>query len=146
MKNILKVILMIIFILSMTGCQTQPQKKPEGKQSAKQVEINPELAEKAKQAAMSVKGVEDAVAVVIDKNISTAIKVSGFNRLKLQSIKGEVHKKILLSNDEYEVHVTSDKKLFSQLQQIEKQIKEQKVKSGTELQQKVEKINKDMKG
>lgn len=140
--------MIIVLILLTVGCQMQPQKKPqsEGKQTQKLVEINPELAEKAKQAAMSVKGVEEATAVVIDKNISTAIKVSGFNRLKLQSIKEEVHKKIGSMNEEYGVYVTADKKLFTQLQQIEKQINEQKVKSGSELKQKVNKINKDMKG
>lgn len=140
--------MIIVLILLTVGCQMQPQKKTqsEGKQTQKPVEINSELAEKAKQAAMSVKGVEEATAVVIDKNISTAIKVSGFNRLKLQSIKEEVHKKIGSMNEEYGVYVTADKKLFAQLQQIEKQINEQKVKSGSELKQKVDKINKDMKG
>lgn len=140
--------MIIVLILLTVGCQMQPQKKTqsEGKQTQKLVEINPELAEKSKQAAMSVKGVEEATAVVIDKNISTAIKVSGFKRLKLQSIKEEVHKKISSMNEEYGVYVTADKKLFAQLQQIEKQINEQKVKSGSELKEKVDKINKDMKG
>ncbi|MEW6695903.1 MAG: YhcN/YlaJ family sporulation lipoprotein [Bacillota bacterium] len=147
MKNILKTVFVVVLILLTVGCQTQPQKKPqsEAKQPQKQVEINPDLAEKAKHAAMSVEAVEDATAVVVDKNISTGIKVSGFNRLKLQSIKEEVHKKVGLIDEEYGVYVTSDKKLFVQLQQIEKQIKEQKVKSGQEIKQKVEKINKDMK-
>ncbi|MFZ5631555.1 MAG: YhcN/YlaJ family sporulation lipoprotein [Bacillota bacterium] len=111
-----------------------------------QVQINPGLADKVKETAKTVKGVEDSTAVVINGEISAAVKVKGFNRLRLKSIREEVHQKITELYKDYEVHVTSDKKLFTLLQQIEKQIKDQKVKSAADIEQRVKKINKDMQG
>ncbi|GAB6157247.1 hypothetical protein JCM39194_04470 [Desulfotomaculum varum] len=146
MKNALKIYVLILLCLSLTGCQTIASKKPEVNTGYQTVECNLELAEQAKQAALSVKGVEDAVVVAVNKNISAAIKVSGFNRLKLQSIKQEVHRKIAGLDKQYEVHVTSDKKLFSQLQAIETQIKASPDRPAADLLPRLEKINQDMHG
>ncbi|GAB6181439.1 hypothetical protein JCM14036_27580 [Desulfotomaculum defluvii] len=147
MRKIFTFILLGMFIFSL-GCQMQATKKPEPQQSKKEnpVQIEPELAEKVKETALTVKGVESSTAVVIDKNISTGIKVSGFERLRLDSIKKEVHDKVSKLQDEYEVHVTSDKKLFKELQDIEKSIKKNNLRSTTKLNKKVEGINEDMKG
>jgi len=126
--------------------QTAPQKKPQaqagGDRKEKQVQTDPALAAEVKETAKFVQGVKDCTAVVVNQNISAAIKVTGFDRFKLKSIKEKVHNKIKTLGQNYEVHVTSDKKLFKELQQIEKQIKEQQ--KVQDLQQKVEKINKDM--
>ncbi|MEG6523790.1 YhcN/YlaJ family sporulation lipoprotein [Desulfotomaculum sp. 1211_IL3151] len=147
MKKVFTFVLLGMMILSL-GCQMQSTKKPEQKSAKKEksVQIEPELAEKAKKAALTVKGVEASTAVVIDKNISTGIKVSGFDRLRLDSIKKEVHSKMSEINDEYQIHVTSDKKLFKELQEIEKKITEKNLRTTTELHKKVEGINKDMNG
>ncbi|CCO07322.1 YhcN/YlaJ family sporulation lipoprotein [Desulforamulus hydrothermalis] len=146
MKTVLKIFLLFLLCLSLTGCQTTPGKKPEVNTGCQAAECNPELAEQAKQAALSVKGVEDAVVVAVNKNISAAIKVTGFNRLKLQSIEQEVHRKIAGLDQQYEVHVTSDKKLFSQLQAIEKQIKASPDRPAADLLPRLEKINQAMQG
>lgn len=149
MKIIFRLIVMSLLIFA-AGCATQgsPAQKPQQQtnQSAQQIPINNELAETVKQTAKTVKGVEDSTAVVINKDISTAIRVSGFDRLRLKSIKEEVHTKIKDLNQDYTVHVTSDKKLFVHLQQIEKEIKGEQKKPLQEIQQRVEKINKDMQG
>lgn len=128
--------------------QSPAQKKPEqhSRQQVKQVQIDSGLAEAAKKTAKTVKGVEDSAAVVVNQEISTAIKVTGFDRLRLQSIKEEVHKKIESTNKDYEVYVTSDKKLFNELQKIEKQINANPEQVLPAIQKKVNKINKDMQG
>ena len=115
-------------------------------QGEKQISVDPVLSEKVKQAAKTVNGVEDSTAVVIDNEISAAVKVSGFNRLRLKSIRQEVHKKIKETGSDYKVNVTTDKKLFAGLQQIEKQISAGQAQSMTAIQKKVDKINKDMRG
>lgn len=147
MKKVFTFILLGMMIISL-GCQMQTNKKPaqEPAKKEKPVQIEPELAERAKEAALTVKGVESSTAVVIDKSISTGIKVSGFDRLRLDAIKKEVHNKITAINDEYQVHVTSDKKLFKELQDIEKQITKKNLRTTTELHKKVEGINEAMKG
>lgn len=149
MKIIIKVIILSLLI-STVGCtvQNSPLKKPLPEQYINQdeslIQINSTLAENAKKTAEAVSGVKESTAVVINKDISTAIKVSGFDRLRLKPIKEEVHNKIKASNKDYNVHVTSDKKLFSQLQQIEGQLKELRGQSLIDIQEKVDQINKNM--
>jgi len=149
MKFIVKVIILSLLMLTV-GCSMQdsPLRKPQSEQQVsqgeKQIQNNPELAEKAKGIARMVKGVKDSTAVVIDKEISISIKVNGFNRLRIKPIKEEVHNKIKEFNKDYNVYVTSDKKLFKQLQQIENQINSPQEKSLIDIQKKVKKINKDM--
>jgi len=146
-KNVIAVILALSVMTA--GCAMQaPAKNPQQQESQgeKQINVDPGLAEKVKQAAKTVKGVEDSTAVVINNEISAAVKVSGFDRLRLKSIRQEVHKKIKETGGDYKVNVTTDKKLFAGLQQIEKQISAGQVQSMTEIQKKVDKINKDMRG
>lgn len=149
MKFMLKVITLSLLMLTI-GCSMQDsplrklQSEQQVSQDEKQIQINPELAEKAKGTARMVNGVKDSTAVVIDKEISIAIKVNGFNRLRIKPIKEEVHNKIKEFNKDYNVYVTSDKKLFKQLQQIENQTNSPEEKSPIDIQKKVKRINKDM--
>lgn len=148
MKAVKKIIIILLLLTAGCGMQNSPAQKPQqqANQGQEQVRVDPGLAEKADQTAKTVEGVEDSVTVVVNKNISTAIKVSGFDRLRLKSIKEDVYKKLKQANEDYDVHVTSDKKLFMQLQQIDKQITGPGKQPLTDIQQKVDKINKAMKG
>lgn len=144
MKLILKVVILSVFILT-TGCGI-PAKKLQSAQSVNQNEqqiqiIEPELSEKVKEVANTVKGVEESTAFVINKNISVAVKVSGFDRLRVKPIKNQVQKKVEEMNKNYKVHVTSDKKLYKQLQQIERGWQGGWL---PDIQEKMNKINKDM--
>lgn len=146
-----KIVIVVILALSVVaaGCAMKAPAKNQQQQESqgeKQISVDPGLAEKVKQAAKTVNGVEDSTAVVINNEISAAVKVSGFNRLRLKSIRQEVHKKIKETGSDYKVNVTTDKKLFAGLQQIEKQISTGQVQLMTGIQKKVDKINKDMRG
>ena len=145
MRSLLSIVLLLLLFLSAgCGAQNSPSRKPlpQAGQSEAQVQTDPALAEKAK----TIEGVEDSTALVLDNQIFIGIKVKGFNRFHLKSIKEKTHKKIKEANQGYEVNVTSDKKLFSQLQQIEKQVKENRVESRADIIERIEKINKDMQG
>lgn len=148
MRTFLTVVVMSLLLLLTAGCggQKSPSQKPQSGQTGKQAQVNPGLAEKVKEEAKTVKGVKDSTAVVIDNEISLAVKVKGFDRLHLKPIREEVSKKIGETNKGYTVHVTSDKKLFAQLQQMERQIKDQKAPPAEELRKRVKKINEDMQG
>jgi len=146
-----KIVIVVILALSVVaaGCAMKAPAKNQQQQESpgeKQISVDPVLSEKVKQAAKTVNGVEDSTAVVINNEISAAVKVSGFDRLRLKSIRQEVHKKIKETGSDYKVNVTTDKKLFAGLQQIEKQISAGQAQSMTAIQKKVDKINKDMRG
>jgi len=122
----------------------KPQPDQRISQDESQIRINPDLAEKAKETARTVKGVQDSTAVVINKEISVAVKVGGFDRLRLKQVKSEVHEKIKAFNKDFNIYVTSDKKLFNQLQQVENQLKGAQEQSLLDIQKKVKVINKQM--
>lgn len=151
MKNILAAFILSILVLS-AGCsmQNSPLKKPQAEQQViqdeKQIQTNPGVAGKAKETAKTVRGVKDSAAAAIGRDITVAVKVTGFDRLRLKPIKTEVHDKIKQLDNENNVHVTSDKKLFVQLQQVEKQINETGEKSLIDIQKKFNKIIKDIQG
>jgi len=146
-----KIVIVVVLALSVVaaGCAMKAPAKNQQQQESqgeKQISVDPVLSEKVKQAAKTVNGVEDSTAVVINNEISAAVKVSGFDRLRLKSIRQEVHKKIKETGGDCKVNVTTDKKLFAGLRQIEKQISAGQAQSMTAIQKKVDKINKDMRG
>lgn len=146
------IILSIVMVCALPACSANaPAKKPQqtqqGGQGREQVRFDPELAEKVKETVKTVGGVEDATAVVINKEISTAIKVTGFERLRLKKIKEEAYKQIKDANQGYTVRLTSDKKLFSLIQKAEGQAgKNPRGDKAREIKQQVDKINQDMRG
>lgn len=141
--------LAVLMMLFGVGCtmQNSPDKKPQAQQqqsSSEKVIIDTELAGKAGETAKTVDAVEDSVAVVMDREISVAAKVTGFDRLRLKSIRKEVYGEIKKIAPGHKIHVTTDKKLFSELQKVDRQI--QQGENPAELKAKFEKINKDMRG
>ncbi len=118
----------MLLLLLATGCglQNSPLKKQQTGQQTNQndqdVQINTELTRRAKETAGSIKGVKESTAVAINRDVTVAVKVTGFDRWRLKPIKNEVHDKIKELDKDYNVHVTSDKKHCVQLKQIESQL------------------------
>lgn len=140
----------MLLLLLATGCglQNSPVKKQQNGQQTNEIEtdiqINTELARRAKETAGTIKGVKESIAVVINRDVTVAVKVSGFDRWRLQPIKNEAHDKIKEFNQDYNVHVTSDKKHYEQLKQIESQLSAPQEKEMTDLLNKVNKIIKEV--
>lgn len=147
------IILSFVMVCALPACSAlntpakKPQQTQQGGQGREQVRFDPDLAEKVKETVKTVAGVEDATAVVINKEISTAIKVTGFERLRLKKINEEAYKQIKDANQGYTVYLTSDKKLFSLIQKAERQAgKNPRGDKAREIKQQVDKINQDMRG
>lgn len=149
---VIQKVMMIILVMLAAGCSLQGEslRKAQPEQQAgldeQQVQADTELGEKAKKAAETVKGVKESTAVALNREITAAVKVSGFDRLRLKSIKRETHDKIKELNKDYNVFVTTDKKLFFQLKQIEGQINASGQQELTEILKRVKRINRDMQG
>ena len=148
MKKIIAVTMLSLLLLASYGCGANPKFKTQNEvtQNESQIQFDPELAQKVKESVKQIKGVQDSTAVVVNKDIPVAIKVKGFDRLHLKSIRQDVQKVIKGSNKDYSVYVTSDKKIFAQLLQIEKKITDQEVQSKTDIMARIKKIIKDMQG
>lgn len=149
MKLMLRFTAIMLLVIIVTGCtlQNSPSKKQQSGQqinmNEKDIQVNTELAARAKETAGAIKGVKESTAVAINRDVTVAIKVSGFDRLRLKNIKNQVHDKIKELDKDYNVHVTSDKKHYVQLKQIESQLSGSQNKEMTDVLKKVNKIVKE---
>ncbi|OYD09126.1 YhcN/YlaJ family sporulation lipoprotein [Paludifilum halophilum] len=131
-----------ILALLFAGCTPTAQEKSGSPSAAGQpVTVRPYQAQIAKKLAEKDPRVEEATAVSINSELSVGLKVSNFDRFFLKSTRKRVHGKLKHHFPGEEIHVTTDNKLFGELQKIagfpaDKQ----------EVYQKLQKINEDMKG
>jgi preprotein translocase subunit YajC len=150
MKIILRITAIMLLLLMVTGCalQAPPSKKQQTGQQTNQneedIQVNNELATRAQETAGAIKGVKESTAVAINRDVTVAVKVSGFDRLRLKNIKKEVHNNLKELDKDYNIHVTSDKKHYVQLKQIESQLGGPQDKSMSDLLEKSNKIIKEI--
>ncbi|EGK12022.1 YhcN/YlaJ family sporulation lipoprotein [Kroppenstedtia eburnea] len=142
----------LIFFLSawiLNGCNQQAEEtpKPAGPlPMAQQQATDLQRMDAAKKLARQDGRVEDATAVIIKKDLSVGLKVENFNRLFLRDIRKTVFHRLRQTYPQYQVHVTTDHKLFDSLQKMEAELREHPLLSPTSAQEKLRKINEDMKG
>jgi hypothetical protein len=140
-----------LFLLA-TGCTQQSSPQTKAKSAAEDPLCNPtpvryfHLEQKAKSLAEQVKGIDQATAVQIDKELDVAIRVSNFNRLRLESIRKEVAQKLKKAFPNTRIHVTSDKKVMDELQKISDTPWSGKQKEACRQKKKLKQIEKLMKG
>lgn len=152
MKNAFTFLTLVCLAWTLCSCQAaggkanQQAKTQSVRQTYGDISYKSHLSEQSAELAKSIKGVDDAVAVVIDKDFSIALKVTGFDRFRLNRIKSEVTKKIKSSTSgDRIVHVTTDKKLFMNLQSLRSKLSEGN-ESSQKIQKEFKKINDDMHG
>lgn len=152
MRIVFTFLSLICLAWTLCSCQaagekpSQQTKTQSIKQTYKDISYRPDLSDQTTEIAKTVKGVDDAVAVVISKDFSVAVKVTGFDRFRLNRIKGDVTKKIKANiPGEHTVHVTTDKKLFMNLQSLRSKLVKGS-ESSKQIQKDFKKINDDMHG
>lgn len=134
-----------ILIFSLVSCSagtSEPMERPylqQTKTGHNDISIH------AQQLAAQDKRVDEAVAVAVKQDLSVALKVSNFNRLRLKSIRQDVHSKLSKAYPKHKVHVTTDSKLFSELHKLDTTIQKKHPKP-QQLEKRLKKINEDMKG
>jgi hypothetical protein len=144
------VLLLAVFLVLVlaAGCGTAQKKRQfqQDSRSESRIQVDPELARRAGEAAGTVEGVKENAAVVINRDIAVALKVERFDRLRLKTIRKQVHDTVKRLDQEYNVHVTTDKKLFVQLQQMEQELNSPGEKPHLqEMQVKFDKAMQDMR-
>lgn len=97
---------------------------------------------RAKEIAFTVDGVTDVAAVCLGKELSLAADVRQMKRFQLKSIRREIFHKLRQEFPDYEIHVTTDRKLLRDLKEMEKA----PYPYGEKERKRLAKINEDMKG
>ncbi len=132
-------------LLLITGC-TLPKSTPNSV-ARNPIQTNLTLAKDIAESIKENKAVKESVVVVLNKDISVTIKITGLNRLRLKQIKKEVHDEIRqLVNKDHSIHISTDKRLFRDLKNVAKELEEAQGVASPKVQDQVEIINKDMVG
>lgn len=145
---------LVVFALALliTGCSSQSNSKA-GIQSKEQEPLCApapvrymQWEEQAKSIAGQIKGVDSVVAVQIDNELDVAVKVTNWNRFRLESIQKEVAKELKAAFPDTDIHVTSDKKLNRELREFGDKPWPTDVKEACKQKKKFQKLEKKMKG
>ncbi|MFY4776947.1 YhcN/YlaJ family sporulation lipoprotein [Metabacillus sp. RGM 3146] len=134
-----------LFIFLVSGCSgKEKESEPQYNLSNVHATSNPSIAEKAKKYAISTKEVTAARAVNTDKDLYIAVKIKQMNRFQVKPIKKKIKEKLKTLFPDMKVHVSADKKIFSELDELEKRLDNPKMDK-EKLQKELKRIKKDMK-
>ncbi|MCW2278001.1 YhcN/YlaJ family sporulation lipoprotein [Heliophilum fasciatum] len=116
---IFRLAVLMLLALVLTGCGNMT--KYTSVESMGDLNATPPLdavAATAQYLAMRVPGVIASTAVVTDHEITTAVQVRGFDRLRLKKIREEVKAQIQSAYPNHQAFVTTDKKHFQQIKDL----------------------------
>jgi len=85
--------------------------------------IDQSVANHAKEKMITKEEISDVKAVNTDNELLAAIKVRNFNRFRLKNIEKSVKSDLKKMYPDYDVFVSSDKKMFWELEKIEQRLK-----------------------
>jgi hypothetical protein len=144
-------LLIIVYVAVMfPGCTLQKKPNLGGNNSSKSsVATNPDLQQGQAVETLITKEVpevDQAIAVILDHKIYVGLKVSGFDRLKLRKIREKTLKELEEAFPKDTIHVTTDKKVYWRIEQLKASIFKDSSLPKKEIEDKLEKIEKDMKG
>lgn len=149
----MRTILLVLSLCFMAaGCNLQSNQQAKTKSAAEDPLCMPapvryfDQEQTAKEITEQVDGIDKAVAVRIDDELEVAIEVSNFNRFRLKSIEQEVGQKLKQAFPDTHIHVTSDKKLIMELQELNDTPWSAKQEAACKQKRKLKQIEKDMRG
>jgi len=140
--------IIILLTIILVGCSPSAQRaKSQQPKARTPIESDLALAHSVTQSVERHKAVDQAVTVILDKDISVAIKVSGFDRLRLKQIREEVNDLIRqMVGEDYSIHITTDKRIFRDLKEVAQQLKDSNGIASPQIQNQVDQLNQDMHG
>lgn len=145
MKRCLLMLLLSLIVTAGCGPSQVPE-KPIPRASNQPPVINRQAMMQLKNTLKDIRGVDEAAVVVINRDVSAALKVTGFNRLRLQAIRSEASLAVKRADQDYVPHITTDKKLFRELQRVERDIQHNRGGTPARIRERVERINQAMQG
>lgn len=150
MRKLVFLLIIVYVAVFFSGCTLQKKPNMGGNNSSKSsVANNPDMEQGQAVETLITKGVpevDQAVAVVLDHKIYVGLKVSGFDRLRLKKIREKTLKTLQEPYPKDTIHVTSDKKVYWRIEQLKASIFKDSSLPKKDIEDKLEKIEKDMKG
>lgn len=137
---------LIIFPLILLGCNIGGQAedvKPLFIGANKIVDQS--KSDEAKQIVLSMDEVIEVKGVNTDKDIYVAVKVKQFDRLFLDPIRNNAHNKVKKRFPNANVHISTDKKVFLELEKLENEVHQNKINKQN-FQKRIKKIEDFMTG
>lgn len=142
MKKLLLLLALVLFV----GCSSSAQKhEVKVLQLGEKAIVDQKKADEAKKIVAKMDEVIAVKGVNLDDDIYIAPQVTQFARLKLEKIRKESFEKIKKVYPNANVHVSTDKKIFMELEKLENQLRANKINKET-LEKKLKKLEEDMKG
>lgn len=140
-----KFLILIAFVL-LIGCN-EVEKESEVKplQLGMNAIVDQSEADHAKKLVLAMDEVVAVKGVKVNDDFYIAPQVKHFARLKLDKIRKESFNKIKKEYPDANIHVSTDKKIFMELEKIENKLREKKI-SKENLEKKLKKLEEDMKG
>ncbi len=141
----MKKLFFLCFIFLLTGCNFAAKSDDQPLYMGSNKVIDQTKADEAKQIILSMEEVIAVKAVEFEEDIFVAAQVKQFDRFFLDQIRKKAHEKIKKRYPETQVHVSTDKKVFLELEKLEEEIYHNKIKKA-EIKKKWKKIEDFMKG
>ncbi|WP_161568127.1 YhcN/YlaJ family sporulation lipoprotein [Anaerobacillus alkaliphilus] len=144
MNKVAVFLLIILFFIS--GCNVAGQGDVKPLYIGGQSKIFDQTkADEAKQIVLSMDEVVAVRGATLEGDIFVALKVKQFDRLFLDRIRKEAADKIKKRFPDAKAHVSTDKKVFLELEKLEKELYENKIKK-SEIEKRWSRIEDFMKG
>lgn len=90
--------------------------------------VDQSIANEAKEKVMKREEISSAKAVNTDKEILLAVKVDNFDRFRLKEIEKKVKSDLKEEYTDYKILVSTDSKMYMELEQLEHKLQEDKLK------------------
>ncbi|OZM57342.1 hypothetical protein CIB95_07730 [Lottiidibacillus patelloidae] len=121
-----KFIIIIFSAISLIGCNSKENELNENnKLQAKQVGYSnvadaSEVTKKINALVLKNKGVYDAISVKSNNRILVALKIKQMAKLQKKKIEKEINQNLTTTFAPYAIHVTTDKKIFWEIEKLNK--------------------------
>ncbi|WP_078428557.1 hypothetical protein [Alkalihalobacterium alkalinitrilicum] len=139
------IVLFIVFIVCGCGQMNLQQQEQTPLFVGKEALVDQTKADNAKKIILSMEEVIEVTGVSNKENIYIAPAVKHFDRLHLKGIRADGFERIKKRYPNSTVFLSTDKKIFMELEKLEKELKERRV-SKKDLEKRLKKLEEDMKG
>ncbi|MDM5190715.1 YhcN/YlaJ family sporulation lipoprotein [Bacillus sp. DX4.1] len=151
-------VLFVLLLNLITGCTSSPLDKKVKKEADKKSEqkkdsqlkkvsaesINQSIANDAKHKILSMEGLLDARAVNSNTDLYLAAKPEHHERFKLKALRNKMKKQLQSAYPHLDIHISTDRKIFTLLDKLEKKIKKKEIDK-EQLKKQLKTIQSEMK-